>query len=297
VPFIRRTRDKRGYETTYVMHAYRPSQGPHRTRILYVFRSPAGSRIGREALEGEVQEALEHTHPDLTFDWQALLRESMEPPRRPPGRGDAPERPARSSRSSNAARSRADDRAQERAPAPEQAPPVVTEDTSILGLTLGAGTAARLRARYAELLQRIARRSRSPEERDRLVEHARRLNPDDWADEAAVRAAVVTVDAEWQAIVETLPARRRGRRGGRRRGHGRSPAEVAPPASEGHEGRASVIIEDAGNTHELDDHERANRPDSVDDAARDGDGVGAEPADPAATAGPEKPSGDVPDDD
>ena len=74
VPFIRRTRDKRGYENTYVMHAYRPAQGPHRTRILYVFRSPAGSRIGRDPLDGEVQEALEHTHPDLTFDWQALLQ-------------------------------------------------------------------------------------------------------------------------------------------------------------------------------------------------------------------------------
>jgi hypothetical protein len=294
VPFIRRTRDKRGYETTYVMHAYRPSQGPHRTRILYVFRSPAGSRVGREPLEGEVQEALEHTHPDLTFDWQALLRESMEPPRRPPGRGDAPERPARSPRSSNAARGRAENRAPDRSPAPEPVTPIVSEDDSILGQTLGGGPAARLRARYAELLQRIARRSRSPEERDRLVEHARRLNPDDWSDEAAVRAAVVTVEAEWQAIVETLPARRRGRRGGRRRGHGRGPAPDGLPAPEGQEGRASVIIEDAGNNNEFDDHERANQPDSADDAARDGDGVGAEPA---ATAGAEKPSGDFPGDD
>ena len=214
------------------MHAYRPAQGPHRTRILYVFRSPAGSRIGRDPLDGEVQEALEHTHPDLTFDWQALLRESAEPPRgRPIGRVEPPERAPRPPSSRPAPRPPAPE--QPPSPPPADAPVVLADDHSILGQALGVEHAARLRARYGEMLQRIARRSRSPEERDRLVERARRLNPDDWPGEAEVRTAVVTVEAEWLAIVADLPARRRGRRGGRRRGQGRGLGSRRPRARRG----------------------------------------------------------------
>ena len=282
------------------MHAYRPTQGPHRTRILYVFRSPAGSRIGREPLEGEVQEALEHTHPDLTFDWQSLMRESMEPARRPPGRGEPTERPSRPDRSSAGSRARQQEerapertRAPERAHVPEPPPAAADDDASMLGQTLGAGPAARLRARYAEVLQRIARRSRSPEERDRLVERARRLNPDDWADEAAVRAAVSTVEVDWQALVGELPARRRGRRGGRRRGQARDSATGVPAAPGEPDSQASGIIEGAGS-NDTEEHERANQPDSTDDAGRDGDGVGAGPAAGSADA---EPPGDLPDDD
>jgi len=62
VPFIRHARDKRGYEQTFVMHAYRPGQGSSRARVLYLFRSPANMKVGRRALDAEVTEALEHTH-------------------------------------------------------------------------------------------------------------------------------------------------------------------------------------------------------------------------------------------
>jgi hypothetical protein len=51
LPFIRYTRDKRGYESTTVLHQYRPQQGPQRTRVLYVFRSPASLKMGRKALD------------------------------------------------------------------------------------------------------------------------------------------------------------------------------------------------------------------------------------------------------
>jgi hypothetical protein len=299
VPFIRRTRDKRGYETTYVMHAYRPAQGPHRTRILYVFRSPAGSRIGRAPLDGEVQEALDHTHPDLTFDWQALLRESAEapPPRgRASGRGDLERQPRSAQRPGQPPRQHARDRS-DRPPASRDAAPalpvVVSDDHSTLGQTLGAAEAARLRARYGEVLQRIARRSRTPDERDRLVERARRLNPDDWSDEGSIRVAAVTVEAEWLAIVAELPARRRGRRGGRRRGQGRGLAPGEAQREPGDLEQPSGIIEDEGS-HELPAYERANRPDPPDDAAGDGGGIGSESA---ASPADSEPASDVPGDD
>ena len=50
MPFIRQTRDKRGYESLVVMHAYRStSHEGGRTRVLYLFRSPAHLRLGRHA--------------------------------------------------------------------------------------------------------------------------------------------------------------------------------------------------------------------------------------------------------
>ena len=235
MPFIRYSRDKRGYESTVVMHAYRGGQGPPRTRVLYLFRSPSSIKVGRHGLDPEVMEALEHTHPDLAFDWPGLLRE-------PAARVDVPDRPERQER-----QERWRGRSEPRPPAaPEPAPPVIVEDESILGRALGAREAAMVRARYNEVLQRIARRARTPEERDRLTDRAVRLNPDDWPDEAAVRASVAAAHTEWEAILTELPHRRRGRRGGRARNDD-SPA----PAPESPGSRAeSAIIEDEGLIHE-----------------------------------------------
>ena len=91
MPFIRQTRDKRGFEHTYVMHVARPSNGAPRTRVLYVFRSPSSLAVGRKPLDAEVMEALEHTHPDLSFDWNNMTREAVvsrsEPQQNRPPRG------------------------------------------------------------------------------------------------------------------------------------------------------------------------------------------------------------------
>jgi hypothetical protein len=287
VPFIRHTRDKRGYESTYVMHAYRPtSNEPNRTRVLYLFRTPSHVRIGRQPLESEVMEALEHTHPDLSFDWTSLVREPVvvrsepERPNRPPQR--PPPRPV--------------------PPAP---PPVIElEDESLLGKVLGAAAAARLRQRYNDLSQRILRRARTPEERDRLNERLKRLNPDDWSDEGSVRSSAQSVEAEWDAIAVELPSRRRGRRGGRRRGQdlGAVPAAAAltpggdaethpaPPEASG--------IMDGEDDHAGNSSTYADGPDrAVDDPGHD-PGVGAAEADHPDSVAPAEPAGpDVPVDD
>src|SRR5687767_7637038 len=187
------------------MHAYRPQPGPQRTRVLYLFRTPSHIKIGRRALDDEIREALEHTHPDVSFDWNLLSRESAMLARSEPPQRDRPMRARRPA---------------PQAPRERSAPAVVSDDRSVLGKVLGAEEAARLRRRYAELLQRIVRRSRTPEERDQLTARGQRLNPDDWVDESSIRAAVRTVEADWDAVTADLPARRRGRRGGRRRPDG-----------------------------------------------------------------------------
>jgi len=86
VPFLRHARDKRGYETTFVMHSFRPGAGQAagRTRLLYMFRTPSNRKVGRNLLDPEVMEALEHTHPDLNFDWASLTREAAPPRIEPP---------------------------------------------------------------------------------------------------------------------------------------------------------------------------------------------------------------------
>ena len=271
MPFIRVTRDKRGYESTLVMHAYRATNGGQRGRVLYLFRSPSHVHLGRRALDTEVMEALEHTHPDLNFDWASLVRdpalrsstndEDTRPmPRRPPPRPQTPAAPA---------------------PSPVV---VIVEDHSLLGKTLGAEQARRLRQQFAELLQRIARRARTPDDRDRLTERAGRLNPDGWADEAAIQAAVVTIEADWAAIALELPRRRRGRRGGRHANDARAKAAGTEP---------SGIIEgngdgDGAETDSV-DREAGARDDRGDD-----DRLGADTATGADTSAPDPagPAGD-----
>ena len=104
MPFLRVIRDKRGYETTYLMHLYRDGHR-QRSRILYVFRSPGSVRVGRGALEPEVLREIEAQYPDIVFDWkdvrehQQHIEMSAEPRRRkPPKREEAviavPEAPA-----------------------------------------------------------------------------------------------------------------------------------------------------------------------------------------------------------
>jgi hypothetical protein len=188
---------------------------------LYVFRSPSSLKIGRKALDAEVVEALEHTHPDLSFDWTALHREIVTP------RVEPRERPQKSTRKQKP-------EARPAAAAVEPAP-IAIDDQSLLGRVAGAADAARLRQRHADLLQRILRRARTPEDRDRLTERAVRLNPDDWPDEAAARAGLATIEGEWEVITAELPQRRRGRRGGRHRNERRpdqAGSDLIPEAGE-----------------------------------------------------------------
>jgi hypothetical protein len=281
VPIIRQTRDKRGFEHTLVLHTYHPSGGgPQRQRVLYMFCSPANLKVGRTALDAEVMEALEHTHPDLSFDWGSIPRETLiarpeqadRHQRRPPNRSTGPAGPASPQ-----------GRAQSRSapPPPPSAPPAaVADDRSMLGRVLGASQAARIRQRYNDVVQRIGRRARTPEERDRLLERAQRLNPEEWTDEAGMRSQAATIDAALDAINTELPSRRRGRRGGRRREGERTPSGImATGDSGGTEG---------GANHEI---EQANRAESAGDAAagdRDPDGSDSE----TTADGPEIPGGD-----
>jgi hypothetical protein len=77
VPFVRVSRDKRGYEHIYLLEV--SSRRPSRPRILYWFRTPPGVRVGREPFDEPVRRALEAQNPDVTFDWKKLASDTLQP--------------------------------------------------------------------------------------------------------------------------------------------------------------------------------------------------------------------------
>ena len=77
MPFVRFSRDKRGYEYVYLVEAStRNRQAP--ARVLYWYRTPPGVRVGREPFDAEVRQTLEARYRDITFDWKAIT--SAQPP-------------------------------------------------------------------------------------------------------------------------------------------------------------------------------------------------------------------------
>ena len=73
MPFLRFTRDKRGYETTALVHAFRGRHGRTRQKLLYWFRTPPSVKVGRPALDEEAIRFIEEHNPEIDFDWQKIL--------------------------------------------------------------------------------------------------------------------------------------------------------------------------------------------------------------------------------
>ena len=68
MPFIRFSRDRRGYEHTYLIHTSSKKGGP--TKILYWYRTPPGVKVGRVTFDDVVRRTLEAQYPGVVFDWQ-----------------------------------------------------------------------------------------------------------------------------------------------------------------------------------------------------------------------------------
>ena len=260
---MRFARDKRGYETTSLVHAER-RQGRSRQRILYWFRTPPGVKVGRPALDEAAIRWIEEHNPDIEFDWQKILEAKPLPA--PPsddqrlrrGRRDRPER-------SRAARPQPSAPQVAPVPAvaqpepvtlvPENPPhvedPMVSDDeleevivqlaqsdeepqgglaASPVEHAVGREDLTRLRARYAELLARIAERGGDVERIEALRTQADVLNPDTWVTGEDVRKGLAEFDPKLRDLRAALGLRqrRRSRRGGRRRSSVRPENAPAP---------------------------------------------------------------------
>jgi hypothetical protein len=78
---VRFSRDKRGYEHTYLIDASTRGGRAARARVLYWFRTPPGVKVGRQPFDDEMRRTLERQNPNLLFDWKAIV--STPPPPEP----------------------------------------------------------------------------------------------------------------------------------------------------------------------------------------------------------------------
>ena len=231
MPFLRVVRDKRGYETTYLMHWYRDGNR-QRSRILYVFRTPGAMRVGREALEPDVLRDIESQHPGIAFDWKAVVAnrqvvESAPEPRRPrkrrrPDEGAVVETPGPGAPGAPAAG--VSDRAPAAAPARPSVPSAVqgaTPDEQI----------AFLNQWYPIVRDRILQRMSNPARRDALLALAERLNPAAWTDADEIAAGLERATEALARLSRVFSRRRRRPRRSSTGSAGSPPPEPAPSDS------------------------------------------------------------------
>ena len=226
MPYLRYSRDKRGYEHTYVLHGSRAGGRP---RILYWFRTPPHVVVGRDALDEEATKAIEASHPGLDFDWLKMHRERPKPPSRSVA---MPERMQRGNRRSGPAPVKASPRVSaKRAPAVEvaseatygsvlQAVPGPSEGAVSLesaisapstqplehpvSALLGDEMLVKLRSVYEKLAQQLQSAQLTESSKNELVSRVQSLNPDSWLAGEEVILRIEKFDSEVAAIQALL---------------------------------------------------------------------------------------------
>jgi hypothetical protein len=208
VPFLRLTRDRRGIENTFLLHA---DHSGGRPRVLYWYRTAPGIALGRPPLDEEAIHTIEDNHPDIDFDWPAILalsevmtpeeevapaRQKRKPPRRE--REERPEAPPRPQPAAEDAPIRA-------VPSSEPIPAAADEETTphapgLLEELVGREIATRLRARYAEIRTLIYEREVDPTVRERRLRDALPLDPDGWSTAEAVLEGVRSADGLFERL-------------------------------------------------------------------------------------------------
>ena len=225
MPFLRVIRDKRGYETTLLMDWYRDGTR-QRSRILYVFRTPGGVRVGRASLEPEVLRQIEGHYPNIAFNWKAVLDtrqviDAVPEHRRPPVRRREEEEEEETTVPDQAPSEGSSPAAVNRA-SPSRPPiPAVIE-----GVTPDEQTAFLLHW-FPVARERVAQRTIDPVRRDALLALADQLNPTAWTTADEVAAGLLQASEALERLSRVLTRRRR--RSGRSRP---GPVDSSVPTTE-----------------------------------------------------------------
>jgi hypothetical protein len=202
VPFLRVIRDKRGYETTYLMDWYREGTR-QRSRILYVFRTPGGVRVGRAPLEPDVLRHIETQYPHLVFDWKSVFDtrqviDSAPDTRRPPRRRADEETPAPAPVV----------KVENSGTPPNAAPPRPPIPAVIEGATADERVAFLLHW-YPIARDRVMQRVSDPVRREALMSLTERLNPAAWTDADEVATGLQHASEALERLSRVLTRRRR----------------------------------------------------------------------------------------
>lgn len=234
MPFLRLTRDRRGFENTFLMHADRPGDRP---RLLYWYRTAPGIVLGRSPLDEDAIRTIEEQHPDIEFDWPAILAlsEVMTPEEEAPARPSGSARKSASARRAKDRELRRDDRAAEGS-SPVELPAVAEESavepmvetaseedeiddenevatthhhvSGLLEELVGREIATRLRARYSEIQARIHQQQVDPGQRDAWLKRAEAINPDLWVTPESILEGVRNADALFAQLHSELHSSR-----------------------------------------------------------------------------------------
>lgn len=219
MPFLRVMRDKRGYETTYLMHWFREG-ARNRSRVLYMFRTPGGVRVGRPPLDREVLRQIEAQHPDIQFDWNAVreTQQIIEP---------APEFRRRRPRREDGETAQAAPVAAEPAVAVDPTPVKTPPPTAAAVVSPAASPVPRLQVpssiegsspdeQIAFLLkwhplicERLAQRTADPERRVALLALAARLDPVAWTDADQITTGLQQAAEALERLSRVMARRRR----------------------------------------------------------------------------------------
>ena len=224
--FLRLTRDRRGYENTFLLHSAQPGGRPI---VLYWYRSAPGVRVGRPALDEDAIRTIEEQHPDIEFDWPHILEVGAitEPIEE--------ERPVRQKRRPavrdqvSGMRDQEGSREQEKLKAgkdetQKEEPVLVPEDIEeeaideereietrprahdLLEELVGREIATRLHARYAEIIARVHHIAAEHPQRAAWEARAEALNPDNWVTPDEVLDGVQRADALFDSLRRELLA-------------------------------------------------------------------------------------------
>ena len=236
MPYLRFSRDERGYEHTYVLHGLRTGSRP---RLLYWFRTPPNVNVGRLPLDEDAIRAIEDSNADLTFDWAKMLRVKPRPApagtdddggRRPRARSGArrerrPAGPQAVSAGDSVAASGSEEAAEaDVGSSAEQGNRVAAADVHPVAALVGDDGLARLRAQYAELRARLTESRAEPRLREQVAVRVEALNPDGWRPGEEAVLGIERFEVEAAAIKADLGRRRR------RSSRGRRGTEETPPA-------------------------------------------------------------------
>ena len=217
MPFLRVIRDKRGYETTYLMHWFREGNR-QRSRILYVFRTPGSVRVGRTPLEPDVLRRLEVEHPDIEFDWsvirenQQVVEPVVDQRRRRPKRDEREEPEAPAPAASEAAPTALPERLGGVPPPPPAAPPPeprLPPIPSTLQGTTPDEQIAFLTEWYPVVRERIPGKTSDPVRRDALMALAERLNTASWTDADQITSGLQEAAQALERLSHVFAKRRR----------------------------------------------------------------------------------------
>ena len=206
------------------MHADRPGDRP---RLLYWYRTAPGIVQGRSPLDEEAIRTIEEQHPDIEFDWPAILAlaEVMTPeeeaPARPPqrqsrrprGRDQKPQEPRRVEANGEGAPAPVDAKPTETAeeptdeetvvdvPSPIEIPP---PSNRLVEELAGREIGTRLRARYADVIARIQDLDVDGSVKDEWFKRAEVLDPETWMTPEQVLEGVRNADAQYETLRTAL---------------------------------------------------------------------------------------------